>query len=148
MSSKFYLIAGIVAFAIFIFVLSYSDFTSQKINCKGNFTATVKRIIDGDTIELEECSEHIRLSLVNTPEYYQSGYSEAKEFTANLCKVGSQVIINQDELQPYDKYERIVALVICENKKLNAELVHNNLGSILKGFCSTSEFSNEEWANC
>jgi endonuclease YncB( thermonuclease family) len=152
MSSEFdaKIIGIVILIIIFIFVLKYSEyfFPNQKTFCKGNFTAIVKRIIDGDTIELQECNEHIRLSLVNTPEYYQPGYKEAKDFTANLCKVGSHTIIYQDELQPYDKYGRIVALVICQNKKLNAELVYNNLGSILARFCSASEFSNEEWANC
>lgn len=140
----------VILIVIFIVAISYSKYfyPNQKTFCKGNFTATVERIIDGDTIELNECSEHVRISLVNTPEYYQRGYKEAKKFTSNLCRVGSQAIINQDDLQPYDKYGRIVALVICQNKKLNEELVYNNLGSIVTRFCSTSEFANEHWTNC
>jgi micrococcal nuclease len=147
-------IVGIIFLIIASFiVLGHSEYSVptnslpvQKTTCRGNFTATVKRVIDGDTLELQECDRHIRLSLVNTPEYYQAGYKEATDFTASLCEVGSQALISQDQLQPYDRYGRIVALVFCQNKNLNAEILQNNLGSVMKGFCSTSEFAKENWA--
>jgi len=149
MCLEFFKIIGIVILiAIFLFVLNYFKYfiLNQKTLCKGNFTATVKRIIDGDTIELQECNAHIRLSLVNTPEYYQTGYKEATDFTAKLCKIGSKVVVIQDRQQPYDKYQRIVALVYCQNKNLNAELLNSNLASVMTGFCSTSEFAHDDWA--
>lgn len=116
------------------------------VECKGTFQTTIERIIDGDTLVVKDCSESIRLSLVNTPEYYETGYTEANSFTANLCKVGSTTVIDQDNLQPYDKYGRMLASVSCQGKKLNAELIYNNLGIIDTRFCSTSEFANEDWA--
>lgn len=114
--------------------------------CQGNFSATVKRIIDGDTIVLNECSAHIRLSLANTPEVNEKGWSEATNFTASLCEVGSSVKIIQDQGQPYDVYGRMVAEVYCQNKNLNEELVLNNLAVIETQYCGRSIFSHESWA--
>src|SRR5438132_9619148 len=96
------------------------QFTGNAVNsttsCQGTFNGTVERVIDGDTLTIVGCSRHIRLALVNALETYQSGYQEAKDFTANLCQVGSTATIDQDDLQPYDVYGRIVALVYCQNK--------------------------------
>jgi len=115
--------------------------------CEGQFEGTVEKIFDGDTIKLRECDKSIRLSLVDTPEDTEPGYQEAKSFTESLCKVGTIATIDQDDLQPRDRYDRTVGLVYCQNKKLNAELVSNNLGKIDTRFCLESEFSNEEWAS-
>lgn len=115
--------------------------------CEGKFEGTVERIFDGDTIKLKECDKSIRLSLVDTPEDTESGYQEAKSFTENLCKIGTTAAVDQDDSQPYDRYDRIVGLVNCQNKKLNAELISNKLGKIDTRFCFESEFSDEEWAS-
>jgi len=115
--------------------------------CEGKFEGTVDKIFDGDTIKLKECGKSIRLSLVDTPETTEPGYQEAKSFTESLCKVGTIAIIDQDDLQPYDRYDRTVGLVFCQNKKLNAELIFNKLGKTDIRFCLESEFSDEEWAS-
>lgn len=115
------------------------------LQCVGTFNATVKRIIDGDSLEVFGCEEDIRLALTDTPEYYEPGYQEAKDFTSNLCKVGFQITVDQDSGQPYS-YGRIVALVYCQGEKLNAELLYEGLGEIYTYYCSISEFSDEDWA--
>src|SRR5437667_12605727 len=49
--------------------------------CRGTaacFTDTVTYIVDGDTLDVG--STRIRLTLVNSPEVGQPGYSEAEEF--------------------------------------------------------------------
>lgn len=116
------------------------------IECRGTFQGTVERIIDGDTLVIVGCSDHIRLSLVDTPKSYESGYREAKSFVERLCDVGSTVTIDQDDRQPYDKYGRIIAVIYCQNKNLNAELLYSDLGVIDTRFCSKSEFRNLDWA--
>src|SRR5438309_1355768 len=58
--------------------------------CKGTaacFTDSVTYIVDGDTLDVG--STRIRLTLVNSPEVGQPGYTEAKQFTAQTCPVGS-----------------------------------------------------------
>jgi len=57
--------------------------------CKGTaacFTDSVTYIVDGDTLDIG--STRVRLTLINTPEVGQPGYTEAKDFTAQHCSVG------------------------------------------------------------
>lgn len=120
--------------------------TQPLVQCTGNFTATVSRVIDGDTLVVNECSRHIRISLANTPEINQLGWAEATNFTKSLCSVGSRIQLQQDEGQPYDVYGRIVAVVYCQNRNLNEELIKNNLAVIMTEYCARSEFAKESWA--
>ena len=119
----------------------------QPKNCLGSagcFTDYVTRIVDGDTIHTATLK--IRLSLTNTPETYQEGFNEATEFTKKLCPVGSEILVDQDDLQRVDKYGRVLAKVFCGDKVLNSELLYNGHANILTQYCSTSEFSGEAWA--
>lgn len=120
---------------------------STSVKCEGTFEGTVEKVFDGDTLKLKDCGKSIRLSLVDTPEETEAGYQEAKAFTEELCKVGSMITVDQDDSQPYDRYERIIAVVYCQNKNLNAELISNKLGNIDTRFCLESKFSNEDWAS-
>ena len=104
----------------------------------------IERIVDGDTISIE--GYKVRLSLTNTPEKTESGFSEATEFTKRLCPVGSVVTVDQDDKQPYDVYDRLLGKVHCSGKILNSELLFNGHANILTQYCSTSEFSSESWA--
>jgi micrococcal nuclease len=120
---------------------------SSSTNCLGSagcFTGSVTRIVDGDTIHT--ATMKIRLSLTNTPETYQDGFSDATEFTKKLCPVGSKILVDQDDLQRVDQYGRILAKVFCGDKVLNSELLYNGHANILTQYCSTSEFSDEVWA--
>jgi len=115
--------------------------------CKGNtlcITGTVKRIIDGDTIYID--TYKVRLSLVNTPERGKAGYSEATAFTKKLCIKGTTAIVDQDDKQPFDRFNRVVGKVYCSDKNVNAELLENNHATIMKKYCKTSEFASESWA--
>ncbi len=117
--------------------------------CKGNTMCIedkVTKIVDGDTIHVG--SFIIRLSLVDTPERNELGYVEASKFTSNICPLGSIAIVDQDDLQPLDKYNRIVGKVICSGKNLNEELLLNNHAIFRDEFCNTSEFATENWNPC
>lgn len=104
----------------------------------------VIRIVDGDTIYTTNYK--IRLALTNTPEKNEPGYSEATTFTARICPVGSLAVIDQDDYQLYDAYGRMLAIVYCDGKSLNAELLYNGHAEILTEYCDSSEFSSEMWA--
>lgn len=115
--------------------------------CRGTaacFTGTVAKIVDGDTLDVG--STRIRLALVNTPEVGQPGYQEAKDFTASVCPVGSQALVDEDDGQTEGSYGRIVAVVYCGGKNLNAELLSAGHAVILTNFCAMSEFADESWA--
>lgn len=104
----------------------------------------VTAVIDGDTLEID--GTKVRLALVNTPERGEPGYKEAKEFTMKICSVGVSAVADQDDGQPYDRYNRVVAKVTCEGVNLNAALLENGLAKILTTYCSKSEFRTEWWA--
>lgn len=115
--------------------------------CQGTklcITGTVEKIVDGDTIYVK--GEKIRLSLTNTPEKNEAGYSEATLFTSTMCPVGSTVIVDQDDKQPYDVYGRLLGKVFCGSKMLNEELLITDHAKILTQYCSKSEYENELWA--
>lgn len=119
--------------------------TTTNITCRGTFQGIVERIIDGDTLAIKGCDKNIRLSLVDTPEKNKLGYTEAKNFISNLC-ANSTAVIDEDDGQKEGSYGRIVAVVYCQNKNINAEILSNNLGKIDARFCSVSEFGREDWA--
>lgn len=124
--------------------LDKSNLPTQCMPSDNCIIETITKIVDGDTIYTENYK--IRLSLTNTPEKNQPGFSEATLFTANLCPVGTMITINQDDLQKYDKYGRLLGKVFCGDKMLNSELLYNNHANIMTRYCSTSEFSKEPWA--
>jgi|Deesub1362A_J573_1020465.scaffolds.fasta_scaffold00051_33 endonuclease YncB( thermonuclease family) len=107
------------------------------------YSGTVTRVIDGDTLEVD--GERVRLALVDTPERGMSGFFEAAQFTASLCSVGSTAYIDVDDGQPRDKYGRVVAVVYCKGKNLNAELLKNGLAEIDERFIPISEFDPSSW---
>jgi endonuclease YncB( thermonuclease family) len=108
------------------------------------FDGTVTKVTDGDTIRVDGVA--VRLSLVNTPERGQAGYSEATNFTDNICPVGSTAMVDEDDGQTEGSYGRVVAKVFCSGKMLNEELLDAGHASIYESFCSESEFGREEWA--
>ncbi len=121
------------------------DFDSHR--CIGEakcVSELIIEIIDGDTIYT--ANYKIRLSLVDTPEKGEAGYSEATAFTAQMCPVGSYITIDQDDLQLYDQYDRLLANVFCNGKSLNTALLYNGHAEISTRYCSISEFSDYPWA--
>jgi len=126
---------------------SSSKSIDQRTSC-GKFkciTDKVKRIIDGDTIELKNYLI-IRLSLTDAYEKNKSGGPAATAFTTKLCPIGSYITVDQDDKQPFDIYKRILGKVYCGDKVLNSELLDNDHANILVKYCTASEFAKEDWA--
>ena len=126
-------------------IISKQDFDSHR--CIGEakcISQPVIKIVDGDTIHTTNYK--IRLALVDTPEINEPGFAKATGFTERMCPEGTYVTIDQDDLQPYDRYERLVANVFCGGKSLNSALLNNGLAEISTEYCSTSEFSEKSWA--
>jgi len=112
-------------------------------------TATVIRVIDGDTLELEG-GERVRLVGINAPELHpepEPGALEALQFLENICPPGTTVGLNVDDMKPHDIYGRTLAVIyvkIGENwVNVNAELLRRGLAEIL--FIPPSEFNPWEW---
>ncbi len=128
-------------------IIAVSLLNTANTFCKGDticYTGKVTKVVDGDTIH--SIPYKIRLALVDTPEIGEVGYSEATDFTASLCPVGSVILVDQDDLQPFDKYDRMLGVVYCDGINLSSELLENEHGVMMVQYCGTSEFADEAWA--
>ena len=86
----------------------------------GPTEAVVKRVVDGDTVELEG-GEKVRYIGANTPEKGQAGYYEATEFNRQAVE-GQTVELVYDE-RCRDKYNRLLAYVCADATMVNEELI-------------------------
>jgi endonuclease YncB( thermonuclease family) len=98
----------------------------------------VKRVIDGDTIVLQN-GMHIRLAVVDTPERGEPGFKNATDYTKQNC-LGKQAVVDIDDVQK-KTYNRTVGLVYCdlELENINKSLLDKNLGIVYEKYCK-SEF--------
>jgi len=114
--------------------------------CKGNarcFNGTVTIIVDGDTLYVN--NDSIRLTLINASEIDTETGKLAKTFVSSICPVGSTATVDEDDGQTGGSYGRIVAVVYCNGKNLNSELLANGKATVYEEFCNVSEFANESW---
>ena len=121
--------------------------------CQGQadcFRGTVTEIVDGDTIDINNV--RVRLTLVNTPERGESGYTKAIDLVESACGVGTKALVDEDDGQKEGSFDRLIGLVYCgddgiDNKKsLNELLLEGGYAVIYQDFCNISEFSSATWA--
>jgi micrococcal nuclease len=135
----------VVSALISILILLYnSNYTDQKEQQNIELEGTVKYVVDGDTLDINDI--RVRLSLVDTPERGQEGYMKAKNLVQNLCLNKKGEVDIDDGQRRGDRYGRDIGVVYCDGINLNAALMDNNLAGIYTEYCDISEFSNEEWA--
>jgi len=121
--------------------------TQTSEDCSGTsrcIAGTVTKIIDGDTIHVNERS--VRFALVSAPELSGYGGTESRDFIQTICPVGSEVIVDEDDSQTGGSYDRIIGVVYCNDMNLNAEVLDANLGYLENQFCDSSEFADDSWA--
>jgi micrococcal nuclease len=110
----------------------------------GCIRGTVTKIIDGDTIHVDDHS--VRFALASAPNLEGYGGVDSKNFIQTICPVGSEVLVDEDDGHVLDDHARMVAMVTCNDMILNEELLDASLGHLESRFCSSSEFANESWA--
>lgn len=98
----------------------------------GPTSATVTRVIDGDTIELGS-GEKIRLLMVDTPETtlgHDDCYGqEAKLFTTEVL-LGKSIQLTYDKVCQ-DAYGRLLAYVSVDGREINTLLVERGYARVL-----------------
>ena len=96
-----------------------------------DYTTTVSRVIDGDTIVVDDGNNglHVRLRCVDSPEIAHGAQRtqpygrEAAQLTRSALS-GQRVRLVYHTREPLDRYNRLLAYVFLENGTLfNAELV-------------------------
>lgn len=137
--NKILLITSIALVLLFVI-------TIQEINAnifeKVDLIANVTKIIDGDTIQLDN-GDRIRLAIANTPERGEDGYKQASSFTAKTC-LNKIALVDYDSKQSKgDRYGRDVAAVVCIDMHfINKELLDQGHAKIYDYYCkpNKSEF--------
>jgi len=89
-----------------------------------SYNEKVIRIIDGDTVVLED-GNHVRFLGINTPEKSMNNFEKAKEF---LKVTENQTV--RIESYGVDKYGRILGHVFFRKTHLNEEILKNGLGTL------------------
>jgi len=118
----------------------------EKQVCSGGarcVSGMVTKVIDGDTIEVD--GQSIRFALVDTPEYGEKGYTQARNYIETICPVGSGALVDEDDLQTEGSHGRIIGVIYCNNLNLNEQVLSVGHAEILTSFCSKSEFAGEQW---
>jgi micrococcal nuclease len=87
----------------------------------GPDTATVSRVIDGDTVELEG-GERIRYLMVNTPETTGG---------KNECYGSNAVQFNMDLVEREDQFGRTLAYVTVDGMEVNRLILERGFGCLL-----------------
>jgi micrococcal nuclease len=89
--------------------------------------ATVAAVIDGDTIRLDD-GRTVRYLGVNTPEYGQPFYEEAKRFNEQL--VAGKPIRLETHDRKRDRYSRELAYVFVDDVLINSQIVAEGWGYV------------------
>ncbi|MFP3387780.1 thermonuclease family protein [Brevibacillus sp. SIMBA_040] len=119
------------AFALLLAACS----SSNQPQANGQIEATVKRVVDGDTFEVES-GEKVRMIGMDTPETVKPNHpvepygKEASHFTKELLS-GQKVTLKFD-VEPYDKYKRLLAYVyLSDGTFVNEKLVRDGYARIM-----------------
>lgn len=108
----------------FLALILFSGCTIKQENEKLFEEAWVKKVIDGDTIELAG-GQKVRLIGINAPEKSMPCYNKAKNFLEKKV-YGKKVLIEFDK-EKTDRYGRWLAFIYADKKNINLELVKQGL---------------------
>ena len=112
-----------------------------------NFSGTVTKVIDGDTLDVTTTEGEtitVRLALIDAPETDESGFDEAKNFMTEQC-LDKNAEVDPDNNQGLT-YGRTVAVVYCEGVNVNEAILDNGFADVYQDFCDVSEFADSNWA--
>lgn len=90
-------------------------------------TATVARVVDGDTIELAD-GRRVRYIGINTPERNQPYYQEATD--ANRQLVENREVQLEFDVDTFDQYGRSLAYVWVNGSMANWEIVYRGFANV------------------
>jgi micrococcal nuclease len=97
----------------------------------GPSTATVARVIDGDTIELDS-GERVRYLMIDTPESTTATECfgpEAKQL--NEALVGGEEITLRYDVECTDAYDRLLAYVEVSGQEINKVILERGYACVL-----------------
>jgi endonuclease YncB( thermonuclease family) len=112
---------------------------AQPFYAEVDATTIVSSVIDGDTFDTTS-EGRIRLADIDAPEYWESGYDNAKDFLVSL--VGDKTVyLDIDDVHRTDKYGRLVCVVYVEYN--STHMVNVNKALLVEGHATIWDFDNE-----
>jgi endonuclease YncB( thermonuclease family) len=121
--------------------LDNANTTSNDPSSSGNGeTATVTRVIDGDTIDVQMNGQSYRVRYIgmNTPESDQSCYAEATN--ANAALVQGKTVRLVKDVSETDQYDRLLRYVYVGDVFVNARLVQDGFAEVVSYPPDTANF--------
>ena len=92
-------------------------------------TATVSRIVDGDTFELDT-GQAVRLYGISCPNYNEPFYEEATDFTTEFIE-DQTITLEYESGYESDKFDRLLVYAIVNGQNLNVELARAGLAEVV-----------------
>lgn len=120
-----YKVLAVVSVAAVILAILGSQMTGLFV---GEETLVVERVIDGDTIVLEN-GERVRLLGMDTPERGQRYWLEAKRFLEE--KVLDRTVKLEKDVEDKDKYGRLLRWIFAGDDFVNLQLVQEGYARTL-----------------
>jgi endonuclease YncB( thermonuclease family) len=105
----------------------------------------VKNVVDGDTVDVHfniYGIQRVRLVGIDAPEIGEDGYEEAEDFMNETC-MWEEVKLDVDDMEQYDSYYRLLAVVYVNGTNINEKLVKEGYAEIMD--IPPSEFDCREW---
>ena len=99
-----------------------------------DFQAKVVRVLDGDTIEIQQNvrTQRVRIWGIDTPEWDQPYGARASRFTRSRLTGKEVHVIPKD----VDKYGRIVAMITVDDINIGEELIESGLAWVHVHYCN------------
>src|SRR3989344_2573578 len=110
-------------------------------------TGIVERVIDGDTIVLDN-EEHVRLLGIKTPEKNEKYYPEAKDFLEKeVLNKTVKIVLGREKK---DLYDRTLGYIFLNGENVNLEIVERGLANAYfpSGKDSYQNKFNDAWKSC
>ena len=107
------------------------------------FQAKVVRVVDGDTIEIQQKmrTQRVRIWGIDTPEWDQRYGAQASQFTRSQL-MGKEVRVAPKDI---DKYGRLVAVITVDEMNIGEELIKSGLAWVHIFYCK--EQICDKWKN-
>lgn len=119
----------VLVFLIFLLLIFNYDFFNTELTklLTDSEYALVTRVIDGDTLEIEN-GERVRLLGINCPEKGDKYYDEAKDFLESLTL--NKTVRLEFGKKKYDLYDRTLAYIFVDEVFVNVKIVEQGFANI------------------
>ncbi|PIR53907.1 hypothetical protein COU75_03585 [Candidatus Peregrinibacteria bacterium CG10_big_fil_rev_8_21_14_0_10_42_8] len=115
-------------YVLLLFALGGCSASSMPLSRHEQFipeTATVHRIIDGDTLEVvlfDGSEETVRIIGIDTPEYKECYFEEATEYLQLLIS-DKNIVLQEQPGDDRDKYERLLRYIHIDGIDIGLQLI-------------------------